>query len=154
MNYEFSDDAERKRILSNLLGNLSEAQRQTLFLYHYEGFSISEIAKYSECSEKTVKVRLKKARNKLNQNLKRMKSKDSSLSDCQALPLMMNFLGREESSAEFGTEASKIMKSPERIPLSNQGGFHKTSDLVVFYIAVLISAAALLFAVVIIISYT
>ncbi len=56
---ERSIEAEKLRAI---IARLPEAQRRTLTLYYYHGMKISEIAEMMECSEGTVKSRLRYAR--------------------------------------------------------------------------------------------
>lgn len=56
---EQSEEADRLRAI---IARLPEAQRRTLTLYYYHEMKISEIAEIMECSEGTVKSRLRYAR--------------------------------------------------------------------------------------------
>ena len=53
------DYQDTKDIVSNILNELPDGQRLSLYLYYYESYNIKEIAEYFEVNEATVKSRLR-----------------------------------------------------------------------------------------------
>lgn len=62
-------DQEKKQLLEELFC-LPDKCRITLYLHYFEGYTCKEIAHFIHCGESAVKMRLKKGRDLLKQNLK------------------------------------------------------------------------------------
>ncbi len=67
---EYVSDSEKRRIIMDIIDTeLSDVQRQTVILYYYSGFNVSEISKLMECPEGTVTYRLSAARAKIKEKI-------------------------------------------------------------------------------------
>lgn len=71
---ETTHNSEVRRSIDAALLELSEKQRMTFILKHYEGFKIKEIAEMLDCKEGTIKKYLFEAVHKLRTKLKAYKA--------------------------------------------------------------------------------
>lgn len=94
---EYVSDSEKRRIIMNIIDTaLSDVQRQTVILYYYNGFSVSEIAKLMECPEGTVTYRLSAARAKIKEKILSYEEKhDDRLHAVVPIPILTRILRYE-----------------------------------------------------------
>ena len=76
---EVIDRQETTRLMNDILGTLKQEQRLAVVMYYYEEMSIREIAEALECSENTVKSRLKYARDKIEAEVRKLEKKGTKL---------------------------------------------------------------------------
>ena len=92
------DYSETKKLIGNILDNLSEEQRMCVLLYYYESLSVKEIAQEMECSENTVKSRLNYARKKIKEDVLELEKKGTKLYGIAPIPFLVWMLKTEEFS--------------------------------------------------------
>ncbi len=61
--------AQRENSLDEAMSALGEEYRLAVYLHYYEGYGVKEIARIMRISESNVKIRLKRARDKLREFL-------------------------------------------------------------------------------------
>lgn len=62
-------DAEKRRLILEIIDNLPDAQRECVMLFYYSEMSVKQIAEVLDCSEGTVKSRLNYARQKIKDGI-------------------------------------------------------------------------------------
>lgn len=88
---------ETQELVHELMDTLSEEQRMCILMYHIEGASIKEIAAALDCSENTVKSRLKYGRDNLKVKAEELQKKGHKLYSIAPLPLLLYLLRTEEA---------------------------------------------------------
>jgi RNA polymerase sigma-70 factor (ECF subfamily) len=63
------------------LSSLGEIQREIILLFHQQSWSISDIARYLQMPEGTVKSHLHRARRKMRETIERSKAIDDAISE-------------------------------------------------------------------------
>lgn len=86
---------ETQELVHELMDKLSEEQRMCILMYHIEGASIKEIASALDCSENTVKSRLKYGRDNLKVRAEELQKKGYKLYSIAPLPLLLYLLRSE-----------------------------------------------------------
>lgn len=76
---EVLDRAETARLLKEIIDSLSEDQRAVIYMYHYKEMTVQEIAAALECSENTIKSRLRYARSKIKEKVEDLEKKGTKL---------------------------------------------------------------------------
>lgn len=71
----FEDEVNQKIDMEKELGRLSGEQRAAIYLFYYEGYSLSDTAKLMRAKENTVKSYLRRARQTLKINLEKGEEK-------------------------------------------------------------------------------
>ena len=69
------DQAETKKLIDQILGELDEKQRMVVGMFYYEQMSVNEIAEALNCSVNTVKSRLNYARKKIGKEIAELEKK-------------------------------------------------------------------------------
>lgn len=72
------DQAETKKLIDQILGELDEKQRMVVGMFYYEQMSVNEIAEALNCSVNTVKSRLNYARKKIGKEIAELEKKGGS----------------------------------------------------------------------------
>lgn len=62
-------DAEKRRLILEIIENLPDAQRECVMLFYYSEMSVKQISEVLDCSEGTVKSRLNYARQKIKDGI-------------------------------------------------------------------------------------
>lgn len=91
---------ETRQLAHQLLDSLSEEQRMCILMFHIEGLSIREIASELECSENTVKSRLKYGRDNIKKKGEELQKKGYQLYSVAPLPLLLYLLQKEAAYME------------------------------------------------------
>jgi len=88
---------ETQELVHELIDALSEEQRMCILMFHIDGASIREIASALDCSENTVKSRLKYGRDNLKTKAEELQKKGYKLYSIAPLPLLLYLLRSEEA---------------------------------------------------------
>lgn len=83
------DRAETARLIKEILDTLPQEQRAAISMYYYEEMSIQEIAQALNCSENTVKSRLKYAREKIKAKVEDLAKKGTKLYSLAPMPYLL-----------------------------------------------------------------
>lgn len=95
------DNAETKRLVTDLIDALPEAQRTAIYLYYYSEMSVREIAALTGVSENTVKSRLNYGRKALKDGFLGYEKDGIKLYSLSPLPFLLLLLrGAAESQAD------------------------------------------------------
>lgn len=86
---------ETRQLAHKLMNSLSDEQRMCILMYHIEGMSIRQIASALNCSENTVKSRLKYGRDNIKAKGEELQKKGYQLYSVAPLPLLLYLLGEE-----------------------------------------------------------
>jgi len=107
---------ETQELVHELMDTLSEEQRMCILMFHIEGASIKEIASVLDCSENTVKSRLKYGRDNLKVKAEELQKKGHKLYSIAPLPLLLYLLRSEEAYLSVdGTLAAAGERMAEQI---------------------------------------
>ena len=80
------DQAETKKLIDQILGELDEKQRMVVGMFYYEQMSVNEIAEALNCSVNTVKSRLNYARKKIGKEIAELEKKGVILRTAAPIP--------------------------------------------------------------------
>lgn len=83
------DQQETARLMKEILGSLSEAQRVAVMMFYYERMSLHEIAQTLQVSENTVKSRLLYARKKIETEVRALEKKGTKLYGLAPVPFLL-----------------------------------------------------------------
>ena len=83
------DQAETKKLIDQILGELDEKQRMVVGMFYYEQMSVNEIAEALNCSVNTVKSRLNYARKKIGKEIAELEKKGVILRTAAPIPILM-----------------------------------------------------------------
>lgn len=97
------DNAETRRMITELIDALPEAQRVCTYLFYYDQMSVKEIAEVLGVSENTVKSRLNYARKAIKEGVEDYEKKGVKLYGLSPLPFLLYFL---RASAESGADTA------------------------------------------------
>ena len=86
---EVLDRAETARLVKEILDTLPEEQRAVIFMMHYEQMTVKEIAQALDCSENTVKSRLKYGREKIKVKVEDLAKKGTKLYSLAPIPYLL-----------------------------------------------------------------
>lgn len=96
------DQKETKRLLAEILSDLSEEQRIAIHMHYFEELSVKEIAQTLGVSEGTVKSRLNYGRKKVEASVKELEKKGTKLYSLAPIPfLLLLFRSQEAYAAEM-----------------------------------------------------
>lgn len=116
---------ETQKLVYELMDTLSEEQRLCILMFHIEGISIKEIASVLNCSENTVKSRLKYGRDNLKIKAEDLQKKGYKLYSVAPLPLLLYLLRTECSSlsagGSFAAVGNQIAKTLLHSPATSSG---------------------------------
>lgn len=94
------DSAETSRMVQKLIDSLPDAQRISVYLFYYDGFSVRQIAKLMQTTENTVKSRLNYARKAIKEGVLDYERKDGvKLYSLSPLPFLLFFMRRMAASS-------------------------------------------------------
>lgn len=94
------DSAETSRMVQKLIDGLPDAQRISVYLFYYDGFSVKQIAKLMQTTENTVKSRLNYARKAIKEGVLDYERKDGvKLYSLSPLPFLLYFMRRMAASS-------------------------------------------------------
>ena len=99
---------ETQQLVRELMDTLSEEQRLCILMFHIEGISIKEIASVLNCSENTVKSRLKYGRDNLKIKAEGLQKKGYKLYGAAPLPLLLYLLRTEGSYLSSGSAFAAV----------------------------------------------
>lgn len=105
------DNAETKRLVTDLIDALPEAQRTAIYLYYYSEMSIREIAALTGVSENTVKSRLNYGRKALKDGVLGYEKDGIKLYTLSPLPFLLFLLRSAAESQADPTAASAAAKT-------------------------------------------
>ena len=83
------DQQETARLMREILGSLSQAQRVAVIMFYYERMSLHEIAETLQVSENTVKSRLLYARKKIETEVRALEKKGTKLYGLAPVPFLL-----------------------------------------------------------------
>ena len=107
---------ETRELVHEMIHSLSEEQRICILMYEIEGIPIKEIAAVLDCSENTVKSRLKYGRKNLKIKAEELQRKGYKLYGIAPLPFFLLLLHAQQGQmSEDGTFASVREQMSERI---------------------------------------
>lgn len=98
-------------LLFEIIQTLPPKQREVVYLYYFEDYSIKEISQILERNESTIQSQLSAARNKLKKHISTSKAAVFSL----ALIMCLTFGGMAVDSASGGTVQAAIHEVSERV---------------------------------------
>ena len=98
---EVLDRKETTRLMSEILGTLSEDQRLVIGMFYYEEMSVREIAESLGCSENTVKSRLNSGRKKVEVKVKELEKRGTKLYSLAPLPFLLWLFRMDAKAAEI-----------------------------------------------------
>lgn len=81
-------DNEVSEILLKAINKLPEEQRICVFMFYYENYSVREIAEYMQCSENTIRGRLRYANDNLKKSIENLGDEGIRLRSIAALPFL------------------------------------------------------------------
>ncbi len=93
------DEAETRRLLQEIIGELPEDQRAAIGMYYYEEMSVKEIAAAMEASENAVKSRLLYGRRKIESKVRDLEKKGTKLYGLAPIPFLLWLLRAEKACA-------------------------------------------------------
>lgn len=89
-----------KKIMQEILDQLSEEQRLCVLMYYYEELSVSEIAEALGCSTGTIKSRLNYARKYIKNEVETLEKKGTKLYSIAPLPFLVWMLRSQENTVQ------------------------------------------------------
>lgn len=108
---EVVQNHELRDLLQSMLDNLSEDQRSAIMLYHYQHYSIREIAQIQDENENTIKSRLRQGRTAVRKQVEAYEKKTGiKLHSVGIAPLLYFLLqaGKEESDLASAALLPKV----------------------------------------------
>ena len=114
---EVYEQAEFRRTIMGIIGELTEEQRSAVLLYYFDELSVGQIAQIQGVSDGTVKSRLNYARKAIRRSVEDYEEKNGiRLHSFSLLPLLLLFFGKElmptakaaEIQAAVGTAAAAM----------------------------------------------
>ena len=118
-NWEFTpeesvDYSETKRIMQDILNQLSEEQRLCVLMYYYDELSIKEIAETLGCSTGTVKSRLNYARKHIKKEVENQEKKGTKLYSIAPIPFILWMLRNQENAIQTKVVEPTLWKSIQK----------------------------------------
>lgn len=110
-------EQETKELVHEMIGSLSDEQRMCILMYYIEELKIKEIAKALDCSENTVKSRLKYGKGNLRKKAEDLQKKGYNLYSTAPIILLVYLLHKEEKvyAAEGVFDAIKLEDTKSHI---------------------------------------
>lgn len=93
---ESVDYEATKKIMQDILANLSDDQRLCVLMYYYDELSVSEIAETLDCSAGTIKSRLNYARKYIKKEVEELEKKGTKLYGIAPIPFIVWMLTSQE----------------------------------------------------------
>ncbi len=93
---ESIDYKDTKKIMQEILSNLSDEQRLCVLMYYYDELSVSEIAETLDCSTGTIKSRLNYARKYIKKEVEELEKKGTKLYGIAPIPFIVWMLTSQE----------------------------------------------------------
>lgn len=100
------DNEETRRMITELVDALPEAQRLCVLMFYYDEMSVKDIAAALETSEGTVKSRLNYGRKAIKEGVQRYEAQGVKLYSIAPLPLLFYFLRQDASACQIAPEAA------------------------------------------------
>lgn len=100
------DNEETRRMITELVDALPEAQRLCVLMFYYDEMSVKDIAAALETSEGTVKSRLNYGRKAIKEGVQRYEAQGIKLYSIAPLPLLLYFLRQEAAQCRLAPEAA------------------------------------------------
>ena len=118
-NWEFTpeesvDYSETKRIMQDILNQLSKEQRLCVLMYYYDELSIKEIAETLGCSTGTVKSRLNYARKHIKKEVENQEKKGTKLYSIAPIPFILWMLRNQENAIQTKAVEPTLWKSIQK----------------------------------------
>lgn len=104
------DQAETKKLIDQILGELDEKQRMVVGMFYYEQMSVNEIAEALNCSVNTVKSRLNYARKKSEKRSPNWRKRELS-ADSAPIPILMYLFQKLRGVQEQIPKAKFLVKA-------------------------------------------
>lgn len=104
------DQKAKQEIIEKIMESLPQEQRLTIYMYYYDQLKISEIAAAMQCSENTVKSRLKYGKDRIRDLVSRMeKTEGIRLHGLAPVPFFLYLLDlvRQEQNTGFAAMISR-----------------------------------------------
>lgn len=108
---QYVDNAEKRRLVMDIIDRLPDGQRIAIILFYYNGMSIKEIADVLECSAEAVKSRLYYARKTIKEEVLKLEKNDTKLYGVSVIPLLGNILNYEAINTPAPTVAAPFTSS-------------------------------------------
>ncbi|MST67395.1 sigma-70 family RNA polymerase sigma factor [Lachnospiraceae bacterium BSM-380-WT-5A] len=105
------DQAETKKMIDQILGELDEKQRMVVGMFYYEQMSVNEIAEALNCSVNTVKSRLNYARKKIGKEIAELEKKGVILRTAAPIPILMYLFQKLRGVQEQIPKAKFLVKA-------------------------------------------
>lgn len=105
---ESIDYKDTKKIMQEILSNLSDEQRLCVLMYYYDELSVSEIAETLDCSTGTIKSRLNYARKYIKKEVEELEKKGTKLYGIAPIPFIVWMLTSQEHMITAEVANSKI----------------------------------------------
>lgn len=105
------DQAETKKLIDQILGELDEKQRMVVGMFYYEQMSVNEIAEALNCSVNTVKSRLNYARKKIGKEIAELEKKGVILRTAAPVPILMYLFQKLRGVQEQIPKAKFLVKA-------------------------------------------
>ena len=105
------DQAETKKLIDQILGELDEKQRMVVGMFYYEQMSVNEIAEALNCSVNTVKSRLNYARKKIGKEITELEKKGVILRTAAPIPILMYLFQKLRGVQEQIPKAKFLVKA-------------------------------------------
>lgn len=86
---EVLDRQETSRLIREILDTLSEDQRLVIGMYYYEDMTVQQIAALLDCSENTVKSRLRYGRKHIERKVKELEQQGTKLYSLAPIPFLL-----------------------------------------------------------------
>lgn len=106
-----NNEEKRKVILDIMETKLSDVQRMTVFLYYYEGETVSDIALILNCSEGTVKSRLNSARNIIKKSIEEKENKGFPILSISPFLALSSLVGIESAKLTIPQNINMVVSA-------------------------------------------
>ena len=116
------DYDETKRLVLEIIDNLSSEQRLSVVLFYFENKSVKEIAEICECSENTVKSRLNYARKSIKEDVLELEKKGTKLYSVSIMPFIIWMLTENAKAAVVTADTTaKILSNASSAVATGEG---------------------------------
>lgn len=112
---------EKKRLIFNIIDNLSDEQKITVQYFYYADMSVSEIAEEMECSPGTVKSRLNYARKQIKEAVLDLEKKHKTKLYGTAVPVLWLMFREKAEAAELPKALSEDVLNSLNKALMTEG---------------------------------
>lgn len=119
---EVIDKQETSRLFKEFLQALPEAQRQVVVMYYYQRMSVREIADELECSEDTVKSRLRYSLPKIKNEVLALEKKGTKLYGVAPIPFFLWVLRNSGVENGLSPQAASGILQAVQLELAKAAG--------------------------------